>query len=272
MSTYIYAARGRKPNGAVPQINATVHVRSCGHFIVNKNFRDNPMRKNFLELFWGVRGTAAIGFHGKKFRLQPRTVFFYLPGDFHDITACTAPLEYYWVTFDGNTLNDLIRHFQIREKIIQTDICPINLFRQLGEHLRANTIRDEYLASAIGYQILSIAMAGEYKEKPIFEKFRELIQLNYNDPELSIDRIANQLNIHRTTLNRCLETVSGMSPGHYLTAFRMQEALSLIKNSNRPFKDIASEVGFSDQNYFAKAIRRQFGVTPTELRRNSERQ
>ena len=112
-------------------------------------------------------------------------------------------------------------------------------------------------------------MAGQISEQPLFELFRELIQRGYNNPELTIEQIAQQLSVHRTTLTRCLKTVTGMTPGQYLLAFRMQEALSLIKNTTLQFKKIADEVGLPDQNYFAKVVRKQFGMSPSELRKNS---
>lgn len=268
-SKYFYVNRYIGSNGTALRINAPIHVRTCGHYIVDKTFRDNYLKKDFLELFWCVRGSARIGFQGRVFLMQPRNVFFYLPGDFHDITAHSAPLEYYWMTLDGNNLDNLIEHFKLEQKIIQADICPINLFRQLAQHMEEHTIRGEYLAGAAAYHILSMAVAGQISEQPLFELFRELIQRGYNNPELTIEQIAQQLSVHRTTLTRCLKTVTGMTPGQYLLAFRMQEALSLIKNTTLQFKKIADEVGLPDQNYFAKVVRKQFGMSPSELRKNS---
>ncbi len=262
--------RFHQADGLPPRIKAPLQVRSCGHYIVGEKFRDNPFRKDFLELFWGIRGTANIGVDGKVLKLRGKTVFYYLPGDFHDIRACEAPLEYCYLTLDGSNLGNLIEQFGIRREIVPADVCPVNLFRELAHHLEESTIRGEYMASTVAYQILTLAAAGVPAETGVFTRFKEKIQARFSDPELTIQGLSDELKIHTSTLNRCLNSISGMSPGEYLLSFRLREASSLITQTELPFKVISSECGFSDPNYFAKTVRRKFGMSPSELRKNRQ--
>lgn len=250
-------------------IRAPLHVRSCGHYIVGKPWRDKPLRKHFMELFWGVRGAGNFGYGKEVFRLLPGTVFFYLPGDFHDITTDASPFEYYWITFDGDNLGNTISQFGIKREIMSPGRCPEDLFEHLENHLRDYTPRGEYLAGAAAYQILSLAFAGTDSGNSLFEQFRERVKVHFPDPDLNVGNLAMELGVHRTTLFRTVRAASGMTPQEYLCTFRVQEALSLIRDSCWSFKEIASETGFRNQNYLAKVIRRRFGRNPTWLRSHS---
>jgi len=250
-------------------IKAPLHVRSCGHYIVGKPWRDNPLKKNFMEFFWCIRGTGNFGCSGKVFQLLPDTVFFYLPGDFHDITTRTAPFEYYWFTLDGDNLENTISQFRIVRGVKQAGRCPVDLFEHLENHLRDYTARGEYLAGAAAYQILSLAFAGNEQPNSLFEQFKDRVQIHFSDPSLNVAFLAKELAVHRSTLFRAVQAASGMTPQEYICACRMQEALSLIRDSNWSFKEIAAEVGFRNQNYFAKVIRRKFAENPSWLRSHS---
>lgn len=249
-----------------PRVHAPVHARSCGHYVVTAGFRDNPMKKDILELFWGVRGSVRFRIGNENFFLKPKTVFFYLPGDFHDIRVQTAPAEYYWMTIDGPHVGSLVEQFRIRRGLIPSDACPVHLFRQLEQQIRIYSIHSEYMTGAIAYQILSLAVAGPVENKPLFERFREHLERNFSDPDLNMGRIAETLNVHRSTLNRCIARVCGMTPGEYIQAFRMQEAYRMLRYSGWSVKEIAYETGFSDPNYFAKVVNRCFGKSPSAIR------
>jgi two-component system response regulator YesN len=46
----------------------------------------------------------------------------------------------------------------------------------------------------------------------------------------------------------------------------MTKAKELMKDPTLKIQTIGSMVGYGDQNYFARAFRKRFGVSPTEYR------
>ena len=71
-------------SGSIP---ALIHARSMGHYIVPAGWKDNPMKKNFLELFWCVSGTGEFRCMEEEFFLNAGAVCFYFPGACHHIRA-----------------------------------------------------------------------------------------------------------------------------------------------------------------------------------------
>ena len=92
-------------------INALLHVRSAGHYVTGPGWSDGCVRKEFLELFWCVRGEGEFHREETSWILKPGEVCFYFPGELHDIRRRTPVWEYYWLTIDGANLPDLIARF-----------------------------------------------------------------------------------------------------------------------------------------------------------------
>jgi AraC family transcriptional regulator len=59
----------------------------------------------------------------------------------------------------------------------------------------------------------------------------------------------------------------GMSPYKYLRTLRIQRSQSLLKNRDLSVLDVATAVGFDNQQHFATVFRRVVGVTPSSYRR-----
>jgi AraC-like DNA-binding protein len=93
-----------------------------------------------------------------------------------------------------------------------------------------------------------------------------MMHRNYADSTLNINRIAEELGVHRTTLSRTFLKAKGISPIHYFQSYRVQKALSYLKETRFTIAEIASLCGFADVDYFAKVVRRATGCSPREFR------
>ena len=61
----------------------------------------------------------------------------------------------------------------------------------------------------------------------------------------------------------------GQTPMDYLRQRRLQLAVGLLRESSLAIGEIASQVGYSSQSAFAAAMLRQFGRSPSQLRREA---
>ncbi len=263
---YNNAFRCEKPDADL--IHCPLHVRSCGHYRTARGWQDCPVAKDFLQLYWGVAGTGQFRAGGKEFILKPNTVFFFLPGDIHDITAISDDFEYQWITFDGNNLENTITQFQIKHEVRFAGKAPVEIFEDARNHLCNFSQRGEFLASANGFMLLSMAFSGTVLQGSVFERFLEYIRKHYSDSGLMMEAVAHALKINRITLLRAVLKESGMSPKKYLDTLRIREALSLLRESSLSIKEIAACAGFANSNYFAKVILKKTGNPPSFHRAN----
>lgn len=54
----------------------------------------------------------------------------------------------------------------------------------------------------------------------------------------------------------------------FIIETRMSKAAQLLRDTRLDIGEIARMVGYSDANYFAKAFRKQLGISPTVYRKN----
>jgi len=86
------------------------------------------------------------------------------------------------------------------------------------------------------------------------------------DGDLSVPILARMTGLSRAHFTRVFAAQFGSSPGEYVMEQRMRRAARLLESSDLSIKAISIASGFHDANYFAKAFRRTFGLSPTEFR------
>jgi transcriptional regulator GlxA family with amidase domain len=70
----------------------------------------------------------------------------------------------------------------------------------------------------------------------------------------------------RTLARRCTQAL-GVSPWTLVQRRRVEAAVELLRTTTLPFETVASRVGYEDTSALRALIRREFGVSPSELRR-----
>ena len=98
------------------------------------------------------------------------------------------------------------------------------------------------------------------------------IASHFSDPELSLFKVAQSLQISTRYLQRLLKT-SGTSFTAHVTELRLNHALMLLTAqdlSDVPICDIALRAGFSDISHFNRLFRSRFGDAPKGVRANQQ--
>lgn len=91
---------------------------------------------------------------------------------------------------------------------------------------------------------------------------------NNLNKRLTIEFMCDLFGCSRTTLMNTFKDKYNITIGEYLNTKRLEKAEQMLINTNESIKNIASECGFSDQNYFSKVFIRRLRVTPTQFRRD----
>lgn len=105
---------------------------------------------------------------------------------------------------------------------------------------------------------------GMTTDKRFAEKFREAIQQNLSNSELSIEDISTELGLSRVQLYRKVKAMTGRSPVEILREARLKRAERLLATTDKTVAEIAYEVGFSTPSYFNRCYKDYFGHTPKE--------
>lgn len=84
-----------------------------------------------------------------------------------------------------------------------------------------------------------------------------------------LDRIAAKLGISGRHCSRVFREAYGMTPRHYYSMLRQQEALHMLMNTDDTLSAIASRIGFENVQSFIRQFVKWTGVTPGRYRQNA---
>lgn len=247
-----------------------IHVRSAGYYHVIPPWKDLPKKKDFAEFFWCAGGTLRFMGEPEKMVLHRGDACFLFPGDFHRIAA-TEESHVYWFTFDGPNVDAVIKAFQLIRSPRPVGEDLSSLFQQLIREVSSFGERSSLCAGATAYRIISLAAAGgpEEKELLLCKRFKELTALHCRNADIGVAEYADMLHCHRSTLTRLMTQSCHITPGQYLLQVRMKQAEHLLLTTLLSIKEVASQSGFNDSNYFARVFRKTFGKNPSEFHRKT---
>lgn len=126
------------------------------------------------------------------------------------------------------------------------------------------------LAKSQIYEILD-TMASDKKsalQSAGFERCLQYMEENFCDPEIDIAKVCRIGFISQSGLQRAFYQHCGMAPKAYLTKLRVSKALELLAENTLTVKEIAFRCGFSDEKFFSRVIKKKYGFSPTQMRKN----
>jgi AraC-like DNA-binding protein len=87
------------------------------------------------------------------------------------------------------------------------------------------------------------------------------------DTPWTLERLADDAAMSRSTLHERFVHFIGQPPMHYLTQWRMQVASRLLRDTNAKLIEVALGVGYESEAAFSRAFKREVGVAPGAWRR-----
>ena len=118
-------------------------------------------------------------------------------------------------------------------------------------------------------------MGSEKVEEQVYHPYVSFciqkVSKDFGNAELSLQELARELHISSTYLGRLFKAQIGVFFNDYLLKVRMEMAIQLLLEQKYQAGEIAAKVGFSNQSYFNKMFRREYGVTPMKYRNQADR-
>ena len=99
------------------------------------------------------------------------------------------------------------------------------------------------------------------------EKAAQILLHQYQQ-DISIQDLASQVGLSRSTLFRQFKKLYHKSPQQFLLETRLLKARTLLTDTNLSIKEITLEVGYQDQLVFSKAFKHFFSVSPKFYRQS----
>ncbi len=97
-------------------------------------------------------------------------------------------------------------------------------------------------------------------------KARRQIRRNLKNV-ITVQRLAEEMNVSTRTLIRKFKTQTGQTPLAYIQKQRIEAGKELLEDSDLPLDEIVSRIGYQDSSSFRRLFKRETGLSPREYRK-----
>lgn len=105
-----------------------------------------------------------------------------------------------------------------------------------------------------------------YEEmSPLIRKIVMIVGMEYGQ-HISLKSMADRFRMNSTYLGQIFIKETGMKFSEYLMLYRLHAAREKILNSDEKIAVIASDVGYTNMNYFYQHFHNHYHMTPSEMR------
>ncbi|WP_256758620.1 helix-turn-helix domain-containing protein [Cohnella sp. WQ 127256] len=102
------------------------------------------------------------------------------------------------------------------------------------------------------------------------EQIKAYIKTTYADPDLTLYRVAEQVERPEKYISQLFKEVTGMNLSDHLEKVRMDHAASMLRDNEYTVDEIASRVGYNSSHSFRRAFKRVMGISPSAFRQSVE--
>lgn len=133
-------------------------------------------------------------------------------------------------------------------------------------NLEIDLLTQQHKEAVDKYKTMQMPSADEgitsYDQK-LLQQAISIVEANISDSQMSVEKMADQMSMSRTSLHRKIKSVTGFPPSELIRSIRLRKAARMIVNRADSAAQIAHAVGFEDYSHFSKAFKKHFGVSPS---------
>ncbi len=105
-------------------------------------------------------------------------------------------------------------------------------------------------------------------DEKLLEKVIKIVNEKRSDSDFGIEELSKMVGMSSVYLNKKMTALTGKTTSEYVRSIRLKHAAHLLEHSDLTISEITYEVGYNSPKYFSKYFKDEFGILPTEYRKN----
>lgn len=262
---------------------------------LKKHNNNTPVRCNHLIVVYSINGSANIELNYTVYNITPNTLLLLSPLDIVTIHEVSSDYNSHTIVIPTSLFNhatvqvDLDFYERVKAKpLISFDGAELQIVEKLFDTLKL--IRDTFdydnfeQSTISGMRILfqlyrhhfekgecNIRKTYESRKNTLFKKFvRELVN-SYNKSR-EVLYYANELGVSAGYLNEVCNEISNYSAKDIIDQAVSSRLKSELAYTDKSIQELADEYNFPSQSYFSRYYKRMTGLSPTEFRKNRQKE
>jgi len=116
------------------------------------------------------------------------------------------------------------------------------------------------------FKLILVNKQNQFKSTSFTGKLNAIIKHYHSEETFNVNMLCEKLCLCPMQVYRKVKNLTGLSPGKYILLYRLKIALSMLQDTEYTIGEIAFQIGFSNQNNFSRAFKRELGSSPRHLR------
>lgn len=226
---------------------------------------------NSFGLYGVLKGEVVLNIKNKTYKAHAGDTLFFSQEDAHTVVnGGDVPYEAYFLYLYGPEVKGFYDSFQSKFGYVMTGFIPPSLadaVQQITTMIQSGD-ENKYLISSLLYNLLT-----ELLQKCDVSDGRDGITdaikyvMEHYKEKITLDTLSSMAFMDKFYFIRQFHSLTGYTPKEYQNELRLNEALSLLKNTDLSVTAIANEVGFSDARGLISLIKSKKGCSPSQLRK-----
>ena len=149
---------------------------------------------------------------------------------------------------------------------IEKPFAASHLIAQIDNLLKK---KEDYQRTFASNPLSEVHAVSQNKlDEEFIEQCTKIILENLDNTDFSINSLAQELNMSRTSVFTKIKGIIGMTPNDFIKVTKLKTAAKLLAEGKYRISEITYIVGFGSSSYFAKCFQKQFGILPTDFVKN----
>lgn len=258
--------------------NEYLALNSCGieRFYDTDGHCQRPFGRADYHILYVSDGCCYASINGTETVIPKGNIILYRPGECQKYSYLKKDSSVsYYIHFTGVGCKDLLEKLGIyKESVIYIgkNIHFEEVFDKLLREYMLKKHAYEYYAAAHLLELLAtISRYSKIKKSNIPNRKGEIVSRAchkiYDDlSNVTITTLAAESYMSIGHFSHIFKEVTGTPPLEYINKLKIQKAKDMLINTDFPINKIASDCGFSDQNYFSRIFKKVTGVSPSKFR------
>lgn len=102
----------------------------------------------------------------------------------------------------------------------------------------------------------------------LLQKILKVVEDNMSEPDFDVSVLAEKVGMSRSSLQRKLKSITGLTPLEYIKKVKMKHAKLLLEDHSRTVAEIALSLGYFNRKHFSNCFKEEYGITPGEYQQS----
>ncbi len=179
-----------------------------------------------------------------------------------------------WVNVQGSLVGPMLDSYGFKQSTHLPGVNSHDLIKSIHDIARNSSLSPEVAINRCCISFLRLvqflqqsvcAQASQVHIPKNIARLKTYID-GHLDEQLTLEKCSEITYLSISQTIRSFRAAYGMPPYEYLNQQRVQTAKLLLRNSALSIQDIATQLGFQDQNYFSKYFKKKCGKSPRQYR------